>query len=97
MAVNAEEILFFAVPHPGLLAVQTGLPLAEYGAEALSAEVVGFLEFHQLSIGESERVPVVRIVAVKTPSAGHVMQDDILVHHFQFSRGPVDRHTLVAL
>jgi hypothetical protein len=97
MTVNAEKILFFAVPHPGSFTVETCLPLAEYGAVALPAEVVGFLEFYQLSIGESERIPVIRIVAVKTPSAGHVMQDDILVHHLQFSRGPVDRHTLVAL
>jgi hypothetical protein len=95
--VYTEPVLFFPVPHPCPFAVQAGLPFPEYYAVALSAEIIRFLEADQLSVCQSEGVPVVRIVTVQTPPAGQMFQGDFLMHLFEFARFFVGRQELVAL
>ena len=64
---------------------------------ALAAEIVRFLEANDFSVREAQGIPVVRIVAIKAPAAGHVLELDVLMHTFEFSRCTVHRHPLVAL
>lgn len=97
MAVYAEQILFFAVPHARSFAVQSGLPFPKYCTMALSAEVIGLTELHDFTVRQPEGVAVVRVMAIKAPAAWHVMQSDILVHHFQLSRRFICRHALMTL
>jgi hypothetical protein len=40
VAVYAEEILFFPIPHPCSLPMEPRLPLAEYSTVALPAEII---------------------------------------------------------
>ena len=97
VTVDAEAVLFFSVPHSCSLAMETGLPFTQYYAVTLTAEVVRFLEPNDRPIGESQRIPVIGIMAVKAPSAGHMVEDDILMHPLELSRLSVYRHTLMTL
>ena len=65
--MNAETVLFPAVPLAGSFAMDTGLPVPEDGAVALAAEVVGFLKGDRVAVGQPQPVPVVLIVAVQAP------------------------------
>jgi hypothetical protein len=98
MAMNAETVLFVAVPHAGSLSVQACLPLTQDRAVTLAAKDVGFFKTYQLAVRKPQFVPVVGIVAIKAPAARHVMQrgSDFLMH-VQFSGVSVDRHALMAL
>ncbi len=96
MAVYAKPVLFLAVPHTSPLAVQAGFPLAKYGAVALAAQVVRFIKTDQFAVRKPQFVPVIRIVAVETPAAGHVLQRDVLME-LQLSRVLVYGHALMAL
>jgi len=65
--------VFFAVPHPCPLAVDTGLPGFQDIAVALPTKEVQVLEIHCLIVQESELVPLGRIMAIETPSFGFSM------------------------
>ena len=64
---------------------------------ALAADLIGFVESDERSVGQSEPVPVVRVVAIEAPSSGHVLEFDLEVELLHFSRSPVDRHSLMTL
>lgn len=49
MTVSAEQILLFAIPVAGSLAVNADFPVAEFVAVTLAAKAVGFSEWNHLS------------------------------------------------
>jgi hypothetical protein len=63
---------------------------------ALTAEDVGFLKTYPFAVGHAELVPIIGIVTVEAPPAGHVLKHNVLVH-FELSWLPVHRHALMAL
>lgn len=98
MAMDTEEILLLAIPHSGPLAVESCLPFPEYGTVALPAEIIRLAKFDEPAVCQSERVTIIRIMTIKTPTARHMLQSisDILMH-VKLSRRPVNRHALMAL
>jgi len=97
VAVDAKQVLFFSVPHAGPLSMESHFPIAKNRPMALGTEVIRLLETHNFAICKPQCVPVVRIVAVKTPSVRHVIQQNFLVHLFKFPWFSVHRHSLMAL
>ena len=60
VAMNAEPVLFFAVPAARPFPVQACLPFAQDRAVALPAEVIGFAERNKLAVGQPQRVAICR-------------------------------------
>jgi hypothetical protein len=60
---------------------------------AFTTELVAFRKINQLSVIESQFIPIFCIMAVKTPSHGlRMMQLDLRMFLFQLSLFPVDLH-----
>ena len=68
MTMNAETIGLFAVPLAGSLAMDAGLPVPEYGAVTLAAEIVRFLERDELTVCQPQLVTVIQVMAVQAPA-----------------------------
>jgi hypothetical protein len=97
MAVYTEPVFLFAVPHPGPFPMESHFPITKHRPVALGTKIIRLLEAHHFAVCEPQGVPVVRVVAVKAPSARHMLQHDLLVHLFKFPLFPVHRHPLMAL
>ena len=96
MAIHAEQVGLPAVPLAGPLAMNARLPVAVLLAMALAAKLVGFLELDRLAGSASQRVSVVRIVAVETPPMLFiVVQLDLVVRRLQLAPGPVEGRSLL--
>jgi hypothetical protein len=98
MAVGAEEVFFLPVPETGSPAMDSGFPIPQLGAVALTAELVGFLVIDQLASGSVKHVAVFGIVTVETPPILFVVfEHDVVVEFFQLSPIPVDLQIGMAL
>ena len=99
VAMHAEAIFFATVPVTGALSMHAGFPVAIDGSVALAAKTVGFFKAHQRSVGESEPVAVIGIVAVQTPALLPGMDEgfgDLLVH-VEFSTHRIGVHIGMAV
>jgi len=64
----------------------------------LAAEPVGFVKIYRFSAGKVEPIPVLSIVAVKTPAALFtVIEHDIIMEFFELSSLEVDFHLPVTV
>jgi hypothetical protein len=83
--MRAEQVLFFAVPEAGALAMDADLPVAEFVTMALAAQSVRFGEGNEIAGNQSQHVAITQIMAIKTPAlAFGVVKDDVVVHVDQF-------------
>ncbi len=100
MAVGTEKINPF--PRAGKvsdpLSVKTGLPIFIDIPVAFATETIAFSEVNQISIIEPQLVPILGVMAIKTPShCFSMMKFDVGVFVFQDSFLSVHLHGSVAI
>ena len=98
MAMDAEAVHFFPIPFSGSLAMDSCLPVPEYGAVTLPAEIIRFFKRDELAVCQPQFVSVIRVMAVKTPALLSGMGKTLGYFGMliQFSPGGVRVHVGVA-
>ena len=87
-----------SVPIPGSPAMDSSPPIPVLLPVALSAEAIGLFEGDRLPAGQVEKVPVLGIMAVQTPTVFLVvMEHDVRVKPSQLSSNRVHGHHAVAI
>ncbi len=100
VAIGTEKINSFSragkVSHP--FPVKTGLPIFIDITVAFATEAIAFSKVDQVSIIEPQLIPILRVVAIETPSHRlSVMKLDIGVFFFQYPLLSIHFHTSMAV
>ncbi len=68
VAMNAQEVCLCAIPPPCASPVYAVSPVPEFGAVALSAQQVRFVEFYRFTVAQRQQsVAVVGMVTIQAP------------------------------
>ena len=81
MAAGAQQIALGPIPVAYTAAMDSLPPIPENRAVALPTQAITFVKTNQRPVCETKPVPIIRIVAVKTPSLFRPMiKHDVVVH-----------------
>ena len=71
--MHTEQVLFLSVPRTGAFAVFPRLPVPQFVAMTLTAQLERFTEIYKSAAGKSEIVALMGVVTVQTPAVLCVM------------------------